>query len=97
MNAIYERRREILTGALASRLREPFRLGPAQTGLHVALIGDREFADTRLALMSDGQRLVSLSQLCVKRQDCRGFLLGFANGSDSEIESAALRVAALMQ
>ncbi len=94
MNALYERRREILAAALATRLREPFRLGPAQSGLHVALIGDRRFEDTRFASMPDGQRLVSLSQLCVKRRDCRGFLLGFASGSDSEIEAAAVRVAA---
>jgi GntR family transcriptional regulator/MocR family aminotransferase len=94
MNAIYERRREILTAALAPR--EPFWLGPAQTGLHVALIGDRGFEDSRFASTSDGQRLVALSRLCIKRRDCRGFLLGFANGSDSEIQSAALRVAALV-
>lgn len=93
MNAIYERRREILTAAITPRLRRPFRLGPAQTGLHVALIGDRRFEDKRFALMPDGQRLASLSALCVKRRDCRGFLLGFANGSDSQIESAAKRLA----
>jgi GntR family transcriptional regulator/MocR family aminotransferase len=96
MNAIYERRREILIAAMTPRLRRPFRLGPAQTGLHVALIGDRGFEDKRLALMPGGQRLVSLSKLCVKRRDCRGFLLGFANGSDSEIESAAIRLAELL-
>jgi hypothetical protein len=45
--------------------------------------------------MPDGQRLVALSQLCVKRTDCRGFLLGFANGSDAEIERAAVQVAML--
>jgi GntR family transcriptional regulator/MocR family aminotransferase len=93
LNATYERRREILVATLGQRLRRPFRLGPAQTGLHVALIGDRSFEDTRLALMPDGQRLVSLSQLCVKRRDCRGFLLGFANGTDTQIEHAAVQVA----
>jgi GntR family transcriptional regulator / MocR family aminotransferase len=92
-NAIYERRRDILHTALTNRLREPFRLGPALIGLHVALIGERRFDDTRSAFMPNGQRLVSLSQLCVKRSDVRGFLLGFSNGSDSEIESAAIRLA----
>jgi GntR family transcriptional regulator/MocR family aminotransferase len=96
LNAIYERRREILVAALGSRIRRPFRLGPAQTGLHVALIGDRSFEDKRLALLPDGQRLVSLSQLCVKRRDCRGFLLGFASGTDAQIERAAVQVATLM-
>jgi GntR family transcriptional regulator/MocR family aminotransferase len=96
LNGIYERRREILVAGLGRGLRRPFRLGPAQTGLHVALIGNRSFEDTRLALMPGGQRLVSLSQLCVKRRDCRGFLLGFANGTDAEIEHAAVQVAALI-
>lgn len=96
MNAIYERRREILDATLRPRLRRPFRLGPSQTGLHVALIGDRTFDDERFALRPEGQRLVSLSQLCVKRRDCRGFLLGFSNGSDPEIERAARQVAALI-
>jgi GntR family transcriptional regulator/MocR family aminotransferase len=95
-NTTYERRREILSGVMTQRLRRPFRLGPAQTGLHVALIGDRNLEDKRLALMPDGQRLVALSTLCVKRRDCRGFLLGFASGSDSEIESAAIRLADML-
>lgn len=96
MNAIYERRREILDAALRPRLPKRFRLGPVQTGLHVALIGDAAFEDERFALMPEGQRLVALSRLCVKRRDCRGFLLGFSSGSDAEIESAAQRVAALV-
>jgi GntR family transcriptional regulator/MocR family aminotransferase len=96
MNAIYERRREILDATLRPRLRNGFRLGPAQTGLHVALIGEPTLEDERLAVMPEGQRLVALSRLCVKRRDCRGFLLGFSNGSDAEIESAARAVAALV-
>jgi GntR family transcriptional regulator / MocR family aminotransferase len=96
MNAIYERRREVLDTTLRPQLRKPFRLGPAQTGLHIAVIGDRGFQDERLASTPDGQRLVSLSRLCVKRRDCRGFLLGFAGGTDSEIERAAFQVATLV-
>jgi GntR family transcriptional regulator/MocR family aminotransferase len=96
MNAVYERRRDILVRTLGPRLRRPFRLGPAQTGLHIALIGERSLEDKRLAVMPGAQRLVSLSQLCVKRTDCRGFLLGFANGSDAEIEQGAAQVAALL-
>jgi hypothetical protein len=46
--------------------------------------------------MPGERRLVSLSQLCVKRRDCRGFLLGFANGTDAAIEHAATEVAALI-
>jgi hypothetical protein len=58
---------------------------------------DAALLRTRLALMSGGRRLVSLSQLCVKRRDCRGFLLGFANGIDAKIEHAAAQVAALIR
>jgi GntR family transcriptional regulator / MocR family aminotransferase len=96
MNTIYERRREVLEATLRPHLQKPFRLGPAQTGLHIALTADRGFEDTRLALMPDGQRLVSLSQLCVKRRDCRGFLLGFAGAGEAEIERGALQVATLV-
>lgn len=95
MNALYERRREILHATLR-RLPRPFRMGPAQTGLHVALLGDRSLEDQRLALVPDGQRLVALSQLCVKRRDCRGFLLGFTNGSDADIGRAAAQVVAML-
>ena len=93
MNAVYERRRAILVDTLGARLRVPFRLGPAQTGLHVALIADAGFDDGAHAGGKNGDRLVRLSQLCVERRDCRGFVLGFANGSDRDIELAARQLA----
>lgn len=93
MNAVYERRRSILINALTPHLGSSFRLGPAQNGLHVALIAGKRFADASLCRTSDGQRLVALSRLCVRRRDCRGFALGFTNGSDAEIHRAARTVA----
>jgi GntR family transcriptional regulator / MocR family aminotransferase len=93
MNAVYERRRAVLIQALSATLGVEFSLGPSQSGLHIALIGARNFDDFGAASTADGQRLVTLSQLCVRRRDCRGFVLGFTNGSDVEIQNAALQVA----
>jgi GntR family transcriptional regulator/MocR family aminotransferase len=93
MNAVYERRRAILVETLSSLLHPPFRLGPTQTGLHVALMGDHGFDDVRHSAGTSGDRLVPLSQLCIERRDCRGFVLGFANGSDRAIELRARSLA----
>jgi len=93
MNAVYERRRAILIEALSPALGADFRLGPSQSGLHVALIGGRRFDDAGTASAANGHRLVALSQLCIRRRDCRGYVLGFTNGSDREIQSAASEVA----
>lgn len=88
-NAIYDRRRTILVDALQPALRAGFRLGPSLTGLHVALSAKPGFDDVAAASTVRGQRLVALSALCIRRRDCRGFLLGFTNGSDEEIAAAA--------
>lgn len=96
MNAVYERKRAILIGTLGAHLRGPFRLGPAQTGLHVALIGPPEFDDAQFAARSGEDRFVGLSQLCIERNDARGLLLGFANGTDAAVEQAATALAALV-
>lgn len=93
MNAVYERRRAILVDALQPALDAGFQLGPALTGLHLALLARPGFEDAARARELAGQRLVALSTLCVRRDDCRGFLLGFTNGSDSEIADAARQVA----
>jgi GntR family transcriptional regulator / MocR family aminotransferase len=88
MNAIYERRRAILAQALAP-LDAAFTCGPAEVGLHIALIAKRPFEDRTLSRALDGQRLVPLSSLCIERTDCYGFALGFTNGSDTDVEGAA--------
>jgi GntR family transcriptional regulator / MocR family aminotransferase len=88
-NALYDRRRTILVDALQPALRAGFRLGPSLTGLHVALSARPGFDDVAIASSVYGQRLVALSALCIRRRDCCGFLLGFTNGSDEEIDAAA--------
>ncbi len=88
-NAVYDRRRTILLDALQPALRAGFRLGPSLTGLHVALSAKPGFDDVAVASTVYGQRLVALSALCIRRRDCRGFLLGFTNGSDEQIAAAA--------
>lgn len=90
-NAAYETRRTILARAL-DPLADSFETGPMQVGLHVALIARRRFKDRAASEISEGERLVPLSELSVARSDCRGFVLGFTNGSDDEIASAADRV-----
>ncbi len=88
MNAVYERRRTILAQTLAP-LDDAFTCGPMQVGLHIALIANEPFDDRALSRALDRQRLVPLSSLCIERADCYGFVLGFTNGTDEEIESAA--------
>jgi GntR family transcriptional regulator/MocR family aminotransferase len=95
-NAAYDRRRAILMEALRPELPPGFRLGPASTGLHVAFHAKRGFDDVGTAQAVLGQRLVALSRLCIRRRDCRGFLLGFTNGGDEEIGSAATALKAVM-
>jgi GntR family transcriptional regulator/MocR family aminotransferase len=92
MNAVYERRRSILADAMTPYLGSAFRLGPMQTGLHVAVTGRRDFDDVGASEAPGEQRLVALSRLCVARRDCRGFVLGFTNGSDDAIRRAATLV-----
>ena len=92
VNRLYERRRSALIDALRPALSTAFRLGPSQTGLHVALIGPSRFNDVKFATSIEGQRFVSLSQLCVRRSDCRGFVLGFASHDETAVGHAAAKV-----
>lgn len=92
MNAIYESRRATLAHTLAPLADAGFEIGPMQVGLHIALVATRPLDDRALATTADGQKLLALSRLCVKRTDCHGFALGFTNGSDAEIARAAEHV-----
>jgi GntR family transcriptional regulator / MocR family aminotransferase len=96
-NGVYERRRAILLNALAPLAGSSYDLGTAQVGLHVSLLAKTPIDDASLATALDGQRLVALSPLCVRRRDCHGFVLGFTNGSDDEIAEAARRVVTLLR
>jgi GntR family transcriptional regulator/MocR family aminotransferase len=97
MNGTYGKRRSILVDTLSPLLEHGFEIGPTQTGLHASVIAKRRLDDAALATLSDGQRLIALSTLCLKRKDCHGFVLGFTNGSEAEIAGAARRVVTLLQ
>jgi GntR family transcriptional regulator / MocR family aminotransferase len=95
MTATYEQRRNLLVNALRENLPPGFTVGPAQTGLHVAIRGPVSFDDVRAAdSMADGQRVLPISKLCVSRTDCKGLILGFSAGNDDEVASAAVMLAA---
>lgn len=94
MTGIYERRRRILVDTLAKKLPAGFTIGPAQTGLHVAIVAPADFDDVRAAnSLPDGNRVLPLSLLCVQRTDCKGFLVGFSAGSDESIARGAAMLA----
>jgi GntR family transcriptional regulator / MocR family aminotransferase len=94
MTAIYERRRRILVETLAKKLPPGFAIGPAQTGLHVAIRGPGIFDDVRAAnSLPEGHRVLPLSLLCVRRTDCLGLLVGFSAASDESIAGAAVMLA----
>lgn len=95
MREVYERRRDVLTKTLSSLLGAAFRLGPIQAGLHAALLAPTGFDDVARSMLPDGQRLVALSTLCIRQRDRRGFVLGFTQGDEAAIESAAHSVAAI--
>ena len=92
MHAAYEERRQVLCDALEPLCRDSFKLGPLGVGLHIALVARKPFPDQDLCLLSDGQRLVTLSTLCLRRRDCFGFVLGFTNGTGEQIRRAAMQI-----
>ncbi|MGA8476182.1 MAG: PLP-dependent aminotransferase family protein [Candidatus Cybelea sp.] len=90
MTRVYERRRRILVEVLSRELPRSFAMGPAQKGLHVAIMARRDFDDVRFVnTMSDGERVLPLSQLCVQRADCKGLVVGFSAGSDHALARSA--------
>ena len=94
MATTYERRRHLVVNALAQNVPCGYSVGPAQTGLHVAVSGPPDFDDVRAAnSMPDGQRVMPISTLCVERTDCKGLLMGFSAGTDDAVSSAARALA----
>ena len=87
MTGVYDVRRKAMLGALTQGL-DPsrFRIGPSQTGLHVAILAPPDYDDVTTA-----RRFVNtgagrgLSTYCVRRTDCRGFRLGYASASAERI------------
>lgn len=94
MTKIYERRRRVLVEILSRELPPGFAIGPAQTGLHVAVTGPADFDDARFAnSMPDGERVLPLSRLCIERTDCKGVVLGFSAGTDDALARSAKTLA----
>lgn len=98
MTKIYERRRGILVSILSRGLTAGFAIGPAQTGLHVAIAGAAQFDDVRAAnSMAKGERVLPISLLCIERTDCKGLLVGFSAGTDEALARSATALAASLQ
>lgn len=94
MTTIYQRRRRILVDALSRKLPSSLHIGPAQTGLHVAVTGSRDFDDVRTANdLPEGHRVLPISLMCVERDDCHGLLVGFSAGNDESLAHAAALLA----
>lgn len=90
MSTLYERRRRILVETLERLLPAGFTIGPAQTGLHVAITGPRDFDDVRAAnSLPEGNRVLPISRLCIARTDCSGLLMGFSSAVDDVLALAA--------
>jgi len=47
--------------------------------------------------MRNGERVLPLSRLCVKRTDCKGLLLGFSSGPDDALAKSAASLAASLR
>ncbi len=98
MVATYQRRRNILVETLDGKLPPSLRIGPAQTGLHIAITGPPDFDDVRIAnSLGKGLRVYPLSLLCVERTDCRGLVVGCSAGDDEAIRAAALDLVAALR
>jgi GntR family transcriptional regulator / MocR family aminotransferase len=98
MTALYDRRRRIFVEALVRELPPGFRIGVAQTGLHVAIVAPSAFDDVRaVASLPSEHRVLPLSQLCVDRTDLRGVVAGFSSGSAEEVAQAARDLAASLR
>jgi len=94
MTAAYERRRRVWAETLVERLPRGFRIGPAQTGLHAAVVGPPDFDDVLAAnALPAAERVLPLSPLCIERTDCRGLVVGFSAGDDASIAHAARALA----
>ena len=86
---LYSVRRQALIHTLAHNLPAAFNMRVAQGGLHVSIVGPQSFDDAASCVLPDGQRPVALSQLCLRRRDVRGFMLGFGTEDERAVEAAA--------
>lgn len=94
---LYDRRRAILVDVLSRTLPRGFALGPTLKGLHVAVTAPRSFDDVAFASsMTNGERVLPISQMCVKRTDRHGLLLGFGSDNDAALARSAKNLAAAL-
>lgn len=95
---LYDLRRAILVDVLSRALPWGFALGPTLKGLHVAVTAPRSFDDVGFAnSMASGERVLPISQMCVKRTDRRGLLLGFGSQDEAALTRSAKKFAAALR
>ncbi|MEO6914007.1 MAG: PLP-dependent aminotransferase family protein [Candidatus Baltobacteraceae bacterium] len=95
MTGIYNERRTALIDTLNSGLGgSKFRIGPSQTGLHLALIGPPGYDDLPVAQACEAEGIRALSTYCIARTDCKGFRIGYSAAPVDEVTDAAQRLLA---
>lgn len=95
MGKIYEIRRRIVASVLSKTLPPGFTMSPTETGLHLAIVGPKDFDDVAVAnALPAGHRVLPISLLCIERRDCKGLLFGFSSGTNDSIERSAHMLAA---
>nr|MDQ2681692.1 PLP-dependent aminotransferase family protein [Candidatus Eremiobacteraeota bacterium] len=98
MTEIYSERRSALIQVLKGDLTgSGFRVGPSQTGLHLALIAPPTYDDLPVAQACAADGIRALSTYCIARTDCKGFRIGYSAAPTEEIIAAAKRLIAAIR
>jgi GntR family transcriptional regulator/MocR family aminotransferase len=100
MTRRYDERRHALLAVLRDGLHESeFRIEGADAGLHFAIVGPPNFDDRACAreLLRRGVLVQPLSDFCIVRSDCRGFVLGFGAAPLRDVLDAARHVVAALR
>jgi GntR family transcriptional regulator/MocR family aminotransferase len=95
MRALYGARRAALAAALQGAFGETISVTLQRGGMHLLARFAGEAPDTELAARAerDGLAPTALSQLCLRRRDQQGLLLGFTNVAEEQAEALAKRLA----
>jgi GntR family transcriptional regulator / MocR family aminotransferase len=98
MRALYHERRDVLVGALRSRLGEGLRLGPTEAGMHLVVTHPAIRDDGAIVHAADGAGLSvdRLSRHYLGRRAARGLLLGFTASPPDELKRATRTLAGLL-
>ncbi|MBD5635152.1 MAG: PLP-dependent aminotransferase family protein, partial [Candidatus Eremiobacteraeota bacterium] len=97
MTGRYDERRRALLAVLRDGLRGcDFTVEGVDAGLHLAIVGPPDFDDRRVAreLSERGVHVQPLSEFCIARTDCRGFVLGYGAAPLTDVLDAAKHVVA---